>query len=102
MAKIRAIPVNREGVPSREISPRLRSQLMYFMSAPGDPNVPPLAEKEYWFDPAEVAKWLDEGVIYLVSPLDTANQTEVELSEEQEDFLGWLKKSGVSHVRIEE
>ena len=39
-------------------------------------------------------------MFYLVSPLDTANMTEVELSEEQEDFLNWLKSSDVRHVRV--
>ena len=56
---------------------------------------------EYWFAPEEVAKWLDDGVFYLVSPLDTANQTEVELTEEQEDFLKWLQAQCVRRVRIE-
>jgi hypothetical protein len=72
------------------------------MGSPGAEGVPPLEENEYWFDPREVAAWLDEGVFYLVSPLDTANQTEVELTEEQEDFLDWLKGTGVTHVRIRE
>ena len=42
--------------------------------------------------PEEVTKWLDDGVFYLVSPLDSANTTEVELTEEQEEFLNWLQK----------
>jgi len=102
VAKIRAVPVDRTEVPPRELSPRLRSQLVYFMGSPPKPDGPTLGESEYWFDPKEVETWLDEGVFYLVSPLDTANQTEVEISEEQEDFLGWLKRSGVAHVRIAE
>ena len=32
------------------------------------------------------------GVFYLVSPLDTANMTEVEITEEQESLLGWLNR----------
>ena len=44
----------------------------------------------------------DEGVIYLVSPLDSANATEVELSDEQEALVAWLHKQGVQHVRVEE
>lgn len=72
------------------------------MSTPGAPGIPPLAENEYWFAEAEVAKVLDDGVIYLVSPLDTANMTEVEISEEQENFLGWLQDKKVQHVRVVE
>jgi len=72
------------------------------MSSPGDPGVPALGENEYWFAEAEVAKWLEDGVIYLVSPLDTANMTEVEISEEQETFLSWLQEGRVQHVRVVE
>ena len=49
----------------------------------------------------DMAKWVDEGVFYLVSPLDTDNMTEVELTEEQEIFLAWLHSGKVRHVRIE-
>ena len=100
MAKILAVPVDRDGLAAREISPRFRSQLVYFMSSPGEPGVPNLGEGEYWFDPAQVAKWMDDGVFYLVSPLDTANMTEVEITEEQEDFLQWLGSNNVRHIRI--
>jgi hypothetical protein len=72
------------------------------MSAPGEPGVPPLGENEYFFAADAVARWLDEGVFYLVSPLDTANQTEVELTEEQEGFLEWLRKTGVQHVSVQD
>ena len=46
-----------------------------------------------WFARAEVANWLADGVFYLVSPLDSANRTEVELSEDQETLLTWLDKN---------
>lgn len=101
MAKILVIPIGREGVAPREISPRLRTQLNYFVGSPEAAGLPALGEGEFWFDSAEVARWIDEGVFYLVSPLDTAHKTEVELTEEQEDFLSWLKALGVQHVRIE-
>ena len=78
---------------------RLRTQLSYFTS-PGDG--PDLGPDEFWFVPEEVTKWLDDGVFYLVSPLDSANTTEVELTEEQEEFLNWLQKKGVRHVRVVE
>jgi hypothetical protein len=100
MAGMALVPLDRTDVAPLLISPRLRTQLVYFMSAAGAPGVPPLGEDEYWFAAGEVAKWLEDGVFYLVSPLDTANMTEVELTEEQEDFLNWLSDQGVRHVRV--
>ena len=66
----------------------------------GSPGVPVLAENELWFAGAEVNEWLADGVFYLVSPLDSGNRTEVELSEEQELLLGWLDKNQIQHVRV--
>jgi hypothetical protein len=101
MAAIVLVPLDRPEAGPRPISARLRSQLVYFGSASGAPGVPELGEHEFWFAEAEVARWLDEGVFYLVSPLDSANQTEVELSEEQEALLNWLQTERVQHVRVE-
>ena len=84
---------------ARPSSARLRSQLVYFMTPTTVAGVPALGENEYWFHRDDVMKWLDDGVFYLVSPLDTANQTEVELTEEQEALLSWLKRHQVQHVR---
>lgn len=96
------VPLDRPNVAPRPISARLRTQLVYFASAPGEPGVPALGEEEFWFAAADVARWLDDGVFHLVSPLDTANMTELELTEEQEALLGWLKAHGVQHVRVVE
>ena len=102
MTRLTLVPIDRPGVAARPISPRLRSQLVYFVASAGSEGVPPLGEGEYWFRPDEVDRWIDEGVFYLVSPLDTANMTEVEISEEQESLLLWLRDQGVCHVRVVE
>jgi hypothetical protein len=100
MSAIRLLPVGRDDLAPLLISERLRSQLVYFMTPPGTAGLPVLNEGEYWIARDDVAKWLDEGVFYLVSPLDSANATEVELSDEQESLLIWLQKHGVQHVRL--
>ena len=100
MARLTLVAVDHPEVAPLPISPRLRSQLNYFMTPADTPGLPVLGEGEYWIAAAEVARWLDEGVIYLVSPLDTANMTEVELSEEQETLLHWLRDRDVQHVRV--
>jgi hypothetical protein len=102
MSAPRLVPLDRPDVPPLSISPRLRGQLVYFMTPPGTAGLPDLAENEFWFRSDEVAGWLDEGVIYLVSPLDSANATEVELSDEQEALFAWLQKHAIQHVRLEE
>ncbi len=100
MSQPALVPLDRPDVSPRPISPRLRTQLVYFTSPSGTSGVPHLKEDEYWFAAQEVATWLDDGVFHLVSPLDTANMTEVELTEEQEALLNWLKAQRVQHVRV--
>jgi hypothetical protein len=95
-------PLDRPDVAPLSISGRLRSQLVYFMAADGSPGVPRLGEDEFFFRTDEVAGWLDDGVLSLISPLDTGHATEVELSEEQEALLHWLQTQGVQHVRVVE
>ena len=102
MSQPMLVAVDRPGVSPLPISARLRSQLVYFMTTPSSPGVPPLGENELWIAQAEVARWLADGVFYLVSPLDSANQTEVELSDEQEVMLNWLDKNQIQHVRVVE
>src|SRR5271166_6450012 len=102
MSQLKLISVDQPEVPALAISTRLRSQLVYFMTPPNTPGIPALGESEYWLSRSEVTKWLSEGVLLLVSPLDTDNMTEVELSEEQEVLLGWLDKHQVQHIRVVE
>ncbi len=100
MTSMTLVALDRPGLAPLPISARLKSQLVYFASPVGGPGVPDLKEGEYFFAADEAARYRDEGVIYLVSPLDTANKTEIELSEEQETFLQWLLDHGVQHVRV--
>src|ERR1700677_1441855 len=99
MSQILLVSVDHPDVKPLPISARLRSQLVYFMTPTATEGVPSLGEDEFWFARDEVAKWLDEGVFYLVSPLDSANMTEVEITEEQEAMLFWLNRHQVQHVR---
>jgi hypothetical protein len=101
MSAARLLPLDRPDIPPLLISARLRGQLVYFMTPPGTAGLPALREDEFWFARDEVSRWLDEGVIRLVSPLDSANATEVELSDEQEVLLAWLQRNQVQHVRVE-
>jgi len=96
------MPLDHPDTPPFRMSTRLRSQLVYFMAAPDSPGIPALGENEYWFNRDEVTRWVMEGVFYLVSPLDTQNMTEVELTEEQDTLLAWLEKNHIQHARVVE
>jgi len=82
------------------MSDRFRTEIAYFMSLPEEPGVPKLGDHEYFIAADRARLWLDEGVFRLISPLDSASQAEVELSEEQEGWLEWLTENGVEHVHL--
>ena len=70
------------------------------MTISGEAEVPKLPSGEYWIRLADAKSSLDEGVVRIVSPLDSASKAEIELSEEQEAWLEWMVKSGIQHVRL--
>ncbi len=102
MAHYRVYPADKDNVEFYKISHALKLQLPYFVASSEDPDVPPLKENECWIRLSDAENWLEEGVFYVVSPLDVENKTEVEISEEQEDFLIWLTTNSVQYIRVEE
>ncbi len=102
MARPKLVPLDHPEVAPFTLSDRLRSQLVYFTAGSGAPGMPELGENEYWFNRDEVTKWVMEGVFYLVSPLDTQNMTEVELTEDQDAMLSWLEQNHIQHARVDE
>ena len=93
--------VDRPELPPFVMPDRFRHEVAYFMSIPGEQGVPQLPAGEYWVRLEEAQTWYDEGVFRLVSPLDSENRTEVELSEEQEDWLAWMIANRVQRLRVE-
>ncbi|MEX2187067.1 MAG: hypothetical protein WD875_09750 [Pirellulales bacterium] len=98
---IHVIAVGREDVPSLAMPDRFRKDVTYFMTPAGERGAPQMASGEYWIHPDDARRWLDDGVLMLVSPLDSTKSAEVEITEEQESWLEWLIAHGVSHVRLE-
>ncbi len=92
--------VERADLPPLEMPARFAHDIAYFMTPPGERGAPALPSGEYWINLDEARTWLAEGVLLLVSPLDSENQAEVEISEEQEKWLEWLVANGVQRVRI--
>lgn len=96
------LPVDHPAAPALPISARLRSQLVYFMTPPDEPHVPPLHAEDYWIDAAHSQQWFADGVFELVSPLDGEHRTVIELSEEQEVLLEWLTTHQIQHIRVQD
>jgi hypothetical protein len=98
---MRVFAVDRPELAPLEMPARFRHDIAYFMTPAGEQGVPDLAAGEYWVRLDEARRWLDEGVLTLVSPLDSENQAEAELTEEQETWLEWMVANGVERVRLE-
>lgn len=92
-------PVDQPQIAPFSMSDRFRHEVTYFMSIPGEGGVPNMPPGEYWVGLENARNWLEEGAISLVSPL-SESRTDVELSEEQEDWLEWLLDHGIQHVRV--
>lgn len=93
--------VDRENVPAHAMPPRFRHDVTYFATPPGVQDAPAkLPELEYWIRRDDARRILDDGVITIVSPLDSASRTEIEITEDQERWLEWLARYDVQHVRL--
>jgi hypothetical protein len=92
--------VNRSDVAPLVMPDRFRTDIAYFMTPPGEHGVGRMPPREYWIRLDDAKTWLDEGVVAVVSPLDSQNTIEFELSEEQENWLRWMVANGIEHVRL--
>ena len=100
---LRVVAVDRPDVEPLVMPPRFRRDIAYFMTPAGQGTAPAqLPAGEYWIDADDARNWLDSGVLEIISPLDSARQAEVEISAEQEQWLDWLIKHGIRHVRLRE
>ena len=98
---MRVFAVGRPELAPLEMPARFKHDIAYFMTPPGERGVPDLPQGEYWVALDDAQRWVDEGVLVLVSPLDSENKAEAEISEEQEKWLEWLLAHQIQHLRIE-
>lgn len=100
---VHVVAVDRSDVPECPMPGRFRHDVTYFATPAGTLDAPKtLGAHEYWIRAEDAARFLDDGVITIVSPLDSASRTELEITEDQERFLEWLIRHSVQHVRIRE
>jgi hypothetical protein len=98
---VKIVAVDRPDVAPLEAPERFRMEIVYFMTLPGDKGAPvKMEDGEYWIDLDEAKKWLDEQVLYVVSPLDAENQAEIELTEYHDAFLQWVVEHEARHVKL--
>lgn len=98
---IRITSLDRPEVAPFVATDRFRHEVAYFAAGRGDESVPvKLGDAEYWLDPETIQTIFDDGVVRLVSPLDSDTTAELELSEEQERILEWVLQHGIRHVKL--
>jgi len=98
---VRVYAVDRPELEPFEMPPRFKRDVAYFMTPPGERGAPLLAQGEYWISLQDARDWLASGVLTLVSPLDSENRAEVEITEEQEKWLEWMVAQGIERIRLE-
>ena len=92
--------VDKPQAPPFPMPDRFRHEISFFMTPGGDHGLPKLPPGEYWVRLVDARTYLDEGVIRIVSPLDGENTTEIEISEDQENWLEWMTSHEIDHVRL--
>ena len=94
--------VEKPELPPFEMPARFKHDITYFVTQAGEQGVPEtIAQGEWWVRREDAQRLYDEGVIRIVSPLDSANSVEVEITEEQEAWLKWMIQHEIEHVRLE-
>ena len=85
-----------------EMPARFKHDIIYFVTSAGEQDLPgTIGEGEWWVQLADARRLYDEGVIRIVSPLDSANSVEIEITEEQEAWLKWMIQHEIERVRLE-
>ncbi len=98
---MKVFAVNKPDLPPLVMPARFRTEIVYFTTPSGAHGVPELPAGEYWIRQDDAKQFLDDGAVFVVSPLDAASKAEVELTEDQESWLEWLVANQIEHVRLE-
>ena len=99
---MQVIPVGQPDLPPLTMSQRFRTEIVYFMTPAGSRSAPAtLGTNEYWIALDDARRWLEDGVVLVISPLDSASKAEIALSEEHEAWLEWMVRNEIQHVRLD-
>lgn len=97
---MQVVAVGRDDVRPFLMPASFKTDIAYFMASDEGPASPRLPPGEYRIDLAAAQQWLTDGVVEVVSPLDSLNLTEFEVTDEQEAWLAWVVSNRVQHVRM--
>jgi hypothetical protein len=98
---VRVYAVDRSELPPFEMPDRFRHDITYFVTSPGEAGAPEtLPDGQWWVRLADAREMFDAGTIRIVSPLDSNSSAEIELSEEQENWLQWMIENQIELVRL--
>lgn len=98
---VRVTSVDQPASPPCAMPDRFRHDVTYFATPAGVQDAPvALGEREYWIRTEDARQIFEDGVVTIVSPLDSSFRTEIEISEDHERFLAWLLEHHVRHVRL--
>lgn len=97
---VQVYPVDKPELAPFTMPDRFRADVAYFKTPSGEHGVPDLPEAEYWIRLEDAREWLDEGVLYVISPLDSGHPTEIEITDEQESWLEWMVQHEIQHIRL--
>jgi hypothetical protein len=100
METMKIYSVDHADVSPIEMPDRFRHDIAYFMAPSGEDGVPELPTGEFWIRTADAERWLDDLVFEIISPLDSQNVAEIEITDEQESFFEWILQHGINHVRL--
>jgi hypothetical protein len=98
---MRIIPLDRPHVVPYLMPPRFKTEIVWFMTPPGEPGVPQLGPDEYFVRLEDSRRFLDTLLVEIVSPLSEERKTEIELSEDHEGWLKWMVEHEIQHVKLE-
>jgi hypothetical protein len=99
---VRVVAVDHPELAPFAMPDRFRHDVTYFATPAGVQDAPAtLGEREYWIRGEDARRIREDGALTIVSPLDSASRTELEITEEQERWLEWLIQHNIRHVRIE-
>ena len=97
---LKIIPLDGNATPPLEMPERFRLEVVYFMSPEDSQNAPKLGPNEYWIEPQNVDRWLDDGCFSVVSLVEAESVDAFELSEVPDRLLDRLQKFPITKVQI--